>query len=254
MSEQIEKKKLFLVEALKEILFSALVVSGPFGCGKTHAVYNACKELSYELVEIDKIEEYRDKRLKKEMIYLLRVTEPDRIKDRPYKGIIFETEDMYFYRRVKGAMHIKMNYPAQKALKEAFGVSKRKVNMHRASFIADKSENTKDVLLEGSEDPITLFHLLGKILYKKEKIPSQEVISLIERIHPQKLLMYLHMNVIDFSSDLSGYACVLNAFSLCAAEGYSRHSVFFLLSALWKMPRACPKTFYQFKSSSFYNM
>lgn len=253
MLRQMEEKKHSLLEALRGIFFSPLVVSGPFGCGKTHAVYSACKELSYELVEIERIEEYREKRLKKEMIYLLRVTEADKLKAAPYRGIIFETEDIYLHRRIKGASHIRMNYPAQKALKEAFGVAKRKMNMHRAALVADRSANTQNILLKNSEDPITLFHLLGKLLYRKEETLSEEILSHLEKVPPQKLLMYLHMNLPDFSSDLEGYSVVLNALSLCASKGYSKHALFLFLSALWKMPRSFPKTFYQMKSSSFYS-
>ncbi|KAI5159126.1 hypothetical protein NEAUS03_0039 [Nematocida ausubeli] len=240
-------KKLAL--AVEQLETSSIVVSGPAGCGKTELIRKVLQDTEYKLAEIDSIEEYKTYRISKTIIYLLRVGDGMRIKQRDYRGIIFETENPYFYRKIKTCEHIKMASPTLRTVRKYCPSAMHKTSMHRILQAQRAPAKIQSTLLETECGSISFFHMIGKILYHKTSEVPMEVITAIED-SPFKVLLYLHENIPAFTEDVGSLARVLDKISLALKD---RNQMFALVSEIWKLPRRSANTFYNIRTSP-YNM
>lgn len=239
--------EMLLEQAMAQIEKSAVVVSGPAGSGKTELIKKTAQKAGHILVEIDGIEEYKTHRLNKRIVYLLRTSEGMRISSAEYAGIIFETDNPYFFRKIKNSTHIKNTMPTLRAIKKHCASVRSRMSMHRVLNAAKMPKETHSVLLENSADSISLFHVLGKILYHKTENVPEEVMDTIEN-NPFKVLLYVHENIPTFVTGIGELARVLDQISLTSTNLSLIHG---LITAIWKLEKHSPKKFYHIRPSPY---
>ncbi|KAI5188831.1 hypothetical protein NEMIN01_0199 [Nematocida minor] len=236
-----------LESAMEHLKTAAVVVSGPGGSGKTALIKKVIESTEYELIEIDDIEEYKAHRISKSMIYLLRVTEEMRVKKCEYRGIIFETDQPYFHRKIKNCKHIKVPLVAIRTVKKHCPSATGKTSMHRVVQTAKLPEESHKVLLENGNSNICFFHAIGKILYHKTNEVPKEVLHILEEI-PFKTLLYIHENIPAFTPSIEALSSVLDKISLAATNISLVHQV---ISEIWRLERHSPKSFYNIRTSPY---
>jgi len=247
-----EEKRRRMREALKQVFERPVVVSGPLGSGKTHCLREACRDLGLELVEIDRVEEYKERRLSSALVYLFRTSEIGEGAG-SYRGIVFETESPYLYRKVEGCVHVQVRKPSQKEIMEVFALRKSKLNMHRASILARSSEKVEDRMRREflGEDPASFYHVVGKILYRKTAGVPEEVFDLLRKA-PAKMLMYIHENIPQFMASVKELSEVMQEISGAVGRGEEEARGCLVLSRIWQSKRHAPKRFYSIRSSPFH--
>ncbi|KAI5165041.1 hypothetical protein NEIRO03_0148 [Nematocida sp. AWRm78] len=240
-------KKLEL--ALQQLDMSAVVVSGPGGSGKTALIHRVIKNTNYKLVDIDTIEEYKTYRISKSLIYLLRVGEGVRIKPHNYRGIIFETENPYFYRKIEKCVHVKISPPTIRAIRKHCPSAQKKTTMHRILQAQKLPPEIHEALLETESSEVSFFHIIGKILYHKtEEIPKEVISAVCES--PIKVLLYLHENIPAFTNNIQSIGKILDRIS---AASISPDQLYLLITEIWKLEKRRVNTFYNIRTSP-YNM
>ncbi|KAI5180983.1 hypothetical protein NEOKW01_1224 [Nematocida sp. AWRm80] len=253
-----------LKEYFKRIMEYSIVLSGPHGCGKTETVKRIAKELNYEIVEIDSLDDYREHRLSNRMVYLFRVIDQKSISIQG-KGIVFETDSEYLYKRISNCKHVKLNKKGVKEIKKIFNISDKCSNLHQARIRSQAPSEILSVLDDSTDDKIGFFHLIGKILYHKTDTLPREVLSAVDK-DPIKILSYLHENIIYFVTALEDISVILDQISQCIyerdREDYLLHSitdnneilkqtVTRVILSIWNTPRHRPNTFYQIRSGIY---
>lgn len=236
-----------LENAMENIREISVVVSGGGGAGKTAMIKRVAQKAEKELVEIDSMEEYMEYRIRKTIVYLLRVTEGMRVRKCKYKGIIFETDNPYFYRKIKDAIHIKITQAPIRTVRKHCPDAVNRTSMHRILQTAKMPKNIHRILLETDTTNISFFHVIGKILYHKTKDVPAEVQRIIEDT-PHKTLSYIHENIPEFSENISDLSKVLDKVSLAVDRIGLLYAVIY---EIWHLNRHTPKSFYNIRTSPY---
>ncbi|OAG31640.1 hypothetical protein NEDG_00115 [Nematocida displodere] len=240
--------------ALKNAKSSVVVLSGPIGCGKTSLVKSLSAEWSYDLVEIDTLDDYMEHRLCQDMVYLIRLSEvPPRKRNTKYRGMVVETENPYLYRQIRDAVPIHMNKPTQKTSRRLLPLARASMDLNTASAISGMPRPLQQRLVDESDEPCTsFFHFLGRILYHKTDVVPEQVFLLLSQNSALKTLTYLHENLPSFSKDLDALSTVLDQVSVAVSRGCREEDAVLLLAGIWAMERSPPKKFFQIRSSHYH--
>lgn len=233
-----------LESAVEHIKTASIVVSGAGGSGKTALIKRTMQKTEHELVEIDNIEEYMAYRIKSTIVYLLRVTEEVRVKKSEYRGIIFETDQPYFYRKIKNCIHIRVSLAPIRIVRQYCPAAASKTSMHRIVQTAKMPKEIHSLLLENESTSISFFHAIGKILYHKTKEIPTEVQNIIEK-DPFKTLVYIHENISEFTGTIRALSRVLDKVSLATN---STNLMYKVIHEIWQLEKHTPKSFYSIKS------
>lgn len=229
------KKLQELRRALEDAPSTAVVVSGPRGCGKTAAIREICKEHGHDLVEIESMKEYSEHRLDPNTIYLLQ--NPSRMHTpapAQCKGTVFETSDPCFYKHVSHARHVRMNKITEKKMQQVFPGSSASLDLHRASVLSHMPGSARESVIEHAvpANAVTFFHFIAKIFRRKEGRATPEIQALLQQHCPQKVLDYLHENLYSFVADPVAIGDVMENISHAAQMGFLPPHVLLAVSAV----------------------